>query len=186
MKRLAVASLRKGGSLLAEAADVLRSGLPLALPSECGYFVVREGGAVWLAAQPPEDSNIARVFWPGPLRLRLRQGDAKRAWQVPAHPLAQAFLALTGPVAADFVGGEPDLADGVLLDWKDPPLNLPVTEVDCACTPWRWLRSGTVERREFEWVAGQITLLSGPALPDFPLRSWPSPAPRRQSWRVEP
>ena len=71
------------------------------------------------------------------------------------------------------------------LHWKDPPLELAWSEVDCACTPWRWLRGGLVERREFEWVAGQPTILSGEALP----RREPVPAPayrEQQSYRVEP
>lgn len=187
MKRVAVASLRKGGPLLAEAAAAWRGGIAVALPTECGYFVSRPDGAVWLSAQAPHDDPVARVFWPGPLRLRLPCGAGKRTWQVPAHPLAQALLALTGPLAADFVGSEPCLNEGLLLEWKDPPLNLAFSEVDCACTPWRWLRSGLVERRELEWVAGRSTLLSGPALPDLPLRSWPEVrAPKRQPWRVEP
>ncbi len=182
---LAVTSLRKGGEVLAQALQAWRAGQTLAIPTECGYFVTGPG-EVFLCAQPPDAPHLQPIFetfWPGPLRLRLPHLSGKRSWQVPAHPLAQAFLKLAGePVAAR--AASPEEAD-FQLHWKDPPLELAWSEVDCACTPWRWLRGGLVERREFEWVAGQPTILSGEALP----RREPVPAPayrEQQSYRVEP
>ena len=182
---LAVTSLRKGGEVLGQAVEAWRAGQTLAIPTECGYFILGQG-EILLSAEPPEMAEMTTIFqtfWPGPLRLRLRDGRAKRSWQIPAHPLAQAFLKLLGePVAAR--AGRPEEAD-VQLHWKEPPLELPFSEVDCACTPWRWLRGGLVERHEFEWVAGQATILSGAALP----RREHGPAPvyrEKQSYRVEP
>lgn len=187
MKRLEVSGLRKGGPLLDEAAKAWTNAEPVALPSECGYFQLDPEGETWLSHQPPTLTDptlnaLARVFWPGPLRIRLPHPQGKRPWQVPAHPLAQAFLALIGPVRARWLGDPPD--QGIVLVWKDPTLNLPFSEVDCACTPWRWLRSGAVDRREVEWVAGCTTVLSGLALPQLPLLVTPSQ--ERQLWRVDP
>lgn len=187
--KLALASLRKGGEALAQALEAWQSGQSVALPSECGYFELKPGlEEVWLSATPPEDPELQSIFdtfWPGPLRLRLRHGDQKRRWQVPAHPLAQAFLKLVDqPVAAQWLGRCPEDFEGLQLEWKDPPIEVAFSEVDCACTPWRWLRSGMVERREFEWVAGQGTLLSGAALPQ--LEHAPAPVYReKQTYRLE-
>ena len=187
--KLFISGLRKGGDALAQTLEAWRSGQRVALPSECGYFLLtRENEEVWLAAAPPDDSDLKPIFdtfWPGPLRLRLRHGGQKRSWQIPAHPLAQAFLKLAGePVPAQWLGRCPDDFAGLELEWKDPPIEVAFSEVDCACTPWRWLRSGMVERREFEWVAGQGTLLSGAALPR--LEHAPAPAYReKQTYRLE-
>lgn len=184
---LEVTSLRKGGEVLAQALQAWREGQTLALPTECGYFLLGHSDSeVWLSAEGPDMAELQPVFqtfWPGPLRLRLRDSQGKRSWQVPAHPLAQAFLKLAAqPVPAR--AGRPEQAD-LQLQWKDPPLEVAWSEADCACTPWRWLRSGLVERREFEWAAGRPTILSGQALP----RREHAPAPayrERQSYRVEP
>lgn len=184
---LEITSLRKGGEVLARALQAWRDGHKLALPTECGYFLLEHSEAeVWLSADPPDVAELQglfHTFWPGQLRLRLRDEQGKRNWQVPAHPLAQAFLKLAGqPMPAR--SASPDQAD-LQLQWKDPPLEVAWSEVDCACTPWRWLRSGLVERREFEWAAGRPTILSGQALP----RREHAPAPayrEQQSYRVEP
>ncbi len=184
---LEITSLRKGGEVLAQALLAWRDGQQLALPTECGYFLLGQSQKeVWLSAEGPDLAEfrpLFETFWPGPLRLRLRDQHGKRSWQVPAHPLAQAFLKLAGQPVAARAGGleEADLQ----LHWKDPPLEVAWSEVDCACTPWRWLRSGLVERREFEWAAGRTTILSGAALP----RREHAPAPifrEKQSYRVEP
>ncbi|MBX3168484.1 MAG: hypothetical protein KF760_13790 [Candidatus Eremiobacteraeota bacterium] len=183
---LEVSSLRKSGEVLAQALQSWREGRKLALPTECGYFLLGDPEVeVWLSAKAPalpELQPLFETFWPGPLRLRLRDGQLKRSWQIPAHPLAQAFLKLAGqPLAAR--AGLPEEAD-LQLRWKAPPLELAWSEVDCACTPWRWLRNGLVERREFEWVAGRPTILSGAALPR--LEHAPAPAYReKQNYRVE-
>jgi hypothetical protein len=188
VKRLPIGSLRKGGPLLEEAAAAWLQGVPLAFPSECGMFQLDSQGETWLSHQPPplgEDPDVravAEVFWPGPLRLRLPHPEGKRAWQVPAHPLAQAILALLGPVRAHLRVDQPD--QGMVLVWKEPPLQLAISEVDCACNPWRWLRTGAIERRELEWVAGRATLLSGPALPQLPMQA--SRVRDPQPWRIDP
>ncbi|MBS2039953.1 hypothetical protein JST97_33515 [bacterium] len=182
---LTVTGLRKGGEILQHALELWRAGQPLLLPTECGYRLLGEGD-LWLSAHPPELPQLEKIFqtfWPGPLCLRLPHQGGKRRWLVPSHPLAQAFLKLanqpvpSAPCPADY--------DGPRLEWKDPPLALSPSEVDCASHPWRWLESGFIERQEFEWVAGQPTLLSGPALP----RRDYAPAPifrEAQTYRVEP
>jgi tRNA A37 threonylcarbamoyladenosine synthetase subunit TsaC/SUA5/YrdC len=182
---LSVSSLRKGGEALEQAVQAWRDGQKIALPTECGYFVTGQG-EIWLSAQAPDLPELKAVFetfWPGPLRLRLPLQGSKRIWQIPAHPLAQAFLKLVEqPVAAR--PGPPETAD-LVLEWKDPPLALDWSEADCACTPWRWLRSGPVERREFEWVSGQSTILSGEALPGREHEAAPV-FREKQSYRIEP
>ncbi|MBN9415767.1 hypothetical protein ABS71_06680 [bacterium SCN 62-11] len=182
---LTVTSLRKGAEALEQAVRAWREGRKVALPTECGYFIVGEGD-IWLSAEAPdvpELQTLFQTFWPGPLRLQLRHGEGKRSHQVPAHPLAQAFLKLAGQ-AVSAHEGRPEQAE-VILEWKDPPLELVASEVDCACTPWRWLRSGLVERQELEWVSGQATILSGDALPR--LEHGPAPVFReKQSYRIEP
>lgn len=182
---LTITSLRKGGEALEQAVQAWRNGKKIALPTECGYFIVGEGD-IWLSAEAPDRPELQALFhtfWPGPLRLLLPHDGGKRSHQVPAHPLAQAFLRLTGePVAAR--EGPPEQAE-IVLEWKDPPQSLVASIVDCACTPWRWLRSGLVERQELEWVSGQATILSGDALPR--LEHGPAPIFReKQSYRIEP
>lgn len=182
---LSVTSLRKGGEVLQQALTLWQSGAPLALPSECGYLLLGCGD-LWLAAEAPKNPGLEAIFdtfWPGPLCLRLPGPQGKRRWLIPAHPLAQAFLKLAGqPIVsaacpADYLGAR--------LQWKDPPLNLTPSEVDCASHPWRWIQSGFVTRPEFEWIAGQATLLSGPALPR--LDHTPAPVFKEpQTYRVEP
>lgn len=186
LQRLEVASLRKSAGLLQEALMAMQEGKLVQIPSECGYFALGQG-SVWLAASPPPSAPpaLAEVFWPGPLRLRLPGPQGKECWQLPNHPLAQALLAQSGPVAAHFLGRE-SLSEGLELAWKSPPLFVAYSEVDCACTPWRWLRTGLIARRELEWVAGQPTLLSGEALPrEVHLPPAPVRARWDESWRLE-
>jgi hypothetical protein len=182
---LLVTSLRKGGEVLLQALGLWQSGSCLALPTECGNRLLGTGD-LWLAAEPPDTPGFETIFdtfWPGPLCLRLPHPQGKRRWLVPSHPLAQAFLKLAGqPIAS---AACPADYQGPRLEWKDPPLNLIPSEVDCASHPWRWIQSGFVTRQEFEWVAGQPTLLSGPALPR--LEHTPAPAFReQQTYRIEP
>lgn len=162
MKRLEILSLRKGAPLLQQAAEAWLQGTSLGVPTECGYFALDPEGDVWLACEPPplhspELQAAAHLVWPGPWRLRVAHHGGKRSWQVPAHPLARAFLTLTGPVSARFKGGE---SGEIALIWKQPCLNMPLNEVDCASHPWRWLRGPGHQRRQLEWVTGQPTILS--------------------------
>ncbi|MFN8606346.1 MAG: hypothetical protein U0931_02355 [Vulcanimicrobiota bacterium] len=182
---LTVTSLRKGGDLLQQALEFWRAGQSLCIPTECGPRLLGSGD-LWLSSEAPDQPEfrtIFETFWPGPLWLRLPHLSGKRRWHLPAHPLAQAFLKL----AAEPIRSADCPLDyaGPRLEWKEPPLNLKASEVDCASHPWRWIQSGFVDRQSFEWVAGQATLLSGPALPR--LEHTPAPAFREtQSYRVEP
>ena len=134
-----------------------------------------------MASEAPDGTpDWAQLFWPGPLRLRLPSQAGKATWQVPAHPLAQAFLKLSGPVRGSLQGP----SDGLWLDWKEPPLGMICTEIDWASTPPRWIRTGSIPRQEVEWAAQCQFLLSGPALP----HNWDLPAGPQYttpSWRVE-
>lgn len=172
MTLLQVGSLRKSAHLLQQAAEELRAGRPVACPCEGGYLRLTARAAadlrLRLALLPPAGSDAvgraAAAFWPGPLRLRVEPGGP--LWQIPAHPLARALLQLwEQPLAAaewnpHLPQLEPPSWDGVTLAWKEPCLNVAVTEVDAAAPIWRWLRSGLVERRELEWVSGQRCMLS--------------------------
>ncbi len=61
------------------------------------------------AVLSPEAERLARAFWPGPLTLVLPAGPRARApiatpegtvgVRIPAHPIAAALLARTGPLA---------------------------------------------------------------------------------------
>lgn len=173
-QRLEVTSLRKSSGLLQEALEAFHQGARVALPTECGYFSLGQGD-VLLSCSVPEVAEIeelkviGEIFWPGPLRLRLPGAQSKKSWQLPEHPLARAWLALAEtPVCGQLLCNEwgspvcdpPDWDSGLMLVWKEPCLGLPYSEIDLACNPWRWLRSGWVERRTFEWVTGRSTLLS--------------------------
>ncbi len=156
-----ITSLRKGGPLLEQAVQAYHQGETLAFPCECGFVRSDPKGPWWLAATPPPDLDhdlrqVAEVFWPGPLRLHLRGDSGKEIWHIPAHPLARALLERTGPLRA---GPDDGLAD-LRLEWKDPSLNLKASEVDTVTTPWRWLRSGFIPRREIEWLVGAQFVLS--------------------------
>lgn len=202
-RRLEIVSLRKSAALVEEAANLLHNGGAVVVPTECGYFRVRSRpGPLRLAAVAPSlpDPRLqlaGDTFWPGPFWLRLREADSvhKVTWYVPSHPLAQALLrACDAPLAAELLlnpaGGplcsEPD--GEVVLVWKEPPQGLAWSEVDAAGRLWRWIRSGFVERREFEWLTGAGTLLSGGAVPEPRLAAAPGSeavAEELPYWRVE-
>lgn len=167
-----VNSLRKSSDLLDQAYQAWTQGIPLALPTECGYFLCSaQTEEVWLSDQAPEAAagsplaSLAKSFWPGPLRLHWRGPGGKTAWQVVSHPLARAWLQrVGGPVPArslDWLSPPQPPPGGMLgLVWKAPCLGLSWSEVDLSSQPWRWLRTGFIERRALEWVGGQTTLLS--------------------------
>ena len=176
MKQLQVTSLRKGAAALEEAVESLRAGKRVAFPSECGFLEASwpapsTGLRACLEPPPLADDplqRLAQTFWPGPLWLRLPSpsGAGKQTWFVPAHPLARALLqALAEPVGAVLrhARGAPECE--LVLHWRDEPACLPPSELDACGWPWRWLRSGTVERREVEWLTGVATVLSGCAMP---------------------
>jgi hypothetical protein len=202
-RRLEIVSLRKSAALVQEAAEIVLGGGAVAVPTECGYFRVQlHDGAVRLACAAPElpDDRLqlaAETFWPGPMWLRLPGSGTggKVTWYVPSHPLAQALLRATGcPVWGECLRdssggsqcGEPD--DPVTLVWKERPQGLQPSEVDVAGLFWRWLRTGFVERREFEWITGSGTLLSSAAVPEPRLAAVPGNEMVSEElpyWRVE-
>lgn len=202
-RRLEIVSLRKSAALVQEAADLLHSGGSVVVPTECGYFRVRsQPGRLRLAAVAPPlpDPRLqlaADTFWPGPFWLRLPAAESshKITWYVPFHPLAQALLrACPAPLGAELLlsatGGplctEPD--GDVVLVWKERPQGLAWSEVDAAGAFWRWIRSGIVERREFEWLTGTGTLLSGRAVPEPRVAPVAAGEPGEEGlpyWRIE-
>jgi hypothetical protein len=180
--RLSITSLRKGQAVLEQA---LESGEPVHLPSESGWICIWPEGPHWLAAEPPEHApSWSHIFWPGPLRLRLasqRREGPKEVWHIPAHPLVQAFLKLSGPRR----GGPEGPREGLWLEWKEPPLQMRCSEVDWATTPARWICTGSLPRQEVEWAAGCTFLLSGAALPSTTeLPAGPQLTP--PNWRIDP
>lgn len=200
-RRLEIVSLRKSAALVAEAAEHIRQGGSVALPTECGYFAVSENyGKVRLSSQAPklDDPRLAlaaETFWPGPFRMSLPAvGGGKTTWYVPSHPLAQALLReceapLQGELITTSAGAAQcgDPGTEVVLVWKERPTALPWSEVDASGMFWRWIRSGFVERREFEWVTSTPTLLSGPAVPEPRIAALPveTAGDEMPYWRVE-
>jgi len=158
-----VVSLRKSAALLQEAAEAWCSGRVLELPSECGAVQVHSQGRWTLVHQPPscsaEVAAVMQTFWPGPLCLRLVCDQRRGDWWMPHHPLLRALLEVAGELRCDPPGqsGHPVQ---LRLQWKLPLLPVAYSHLDASSEPWRWLRSGAVERRAVEWVAARPTLLS--------------------------
>lgn len=159
-----IQSLRKAGGLLQEVSEHWLAGARVEVPSECGSVVLERLGEWTALSQPPEleDEKLSAVmtaFWPGPLCVRFRQGPGWVDGWLPHHPLLRALLERTGPAACRRPGASSGPAD-IRLIWKLPLLPLTCSHLDASSRPWRWLRSGAVERRAVEWVGGQTTLLS--------------------------
>lgn len=141
---------------------------------------------------PDLAKQCAAVFWPGPLTLicpkhphvpqNVTAGLATVAVRMPAHPLAQALIALTGPLAAPSanVSGKPSpvtaqdvMADmqgkiPLILDGGPCQIGLESTVLDMTCNPPRILRPGAVTAEMLQDVIGDVvvddTVLS-PLLP---------------------
>ncbi len=158
-----IVSLRKSAALLQEATEAWASGWVLELPSECGAVQVHAQGSWTLVHQPPAgNADVAAVmetFWPGPLCLRLVCSQRRGDWWMPHHPLLRALLEITGDMRCD-PPGQGQRPVQLRLRWKLPLLPVACSHLDASGEPWRWLRSGFVERRAVEWVAGRPTLLS--------------------------
>jgi L-threonylcarbamoyladenylate synthase len=128
--------------------------------------------------------NLARRFWPGPLTLVLRRrpdsgisllacaGLDTVAIRVPAHPVAQALLRVTGlplagpsanrsghvsPTAAEHVAAE--LGDGIdlILDGGACPVGLESTVLDLSGATPALLRPGGVTLEALVKLLGPIT-----------------------------
>lgn len=172
VKLLQVNSLRKSAALVREAAEALRAGQRVTFPTECGWMQAHfppQPAALHLAAEAPRFNDprvalAADTFWPGPMWLRAGHAGAKKTWFVPSHPLA---LALSREVGEP-LGASAEESGDVRLAWKEPPLGLKPSVIDVTGQPWRWLRCGLIERREFEWLTGTRTVLSGAALGSGP------------------
>jgi len=136
------------------------------------------------------DDRAARLmqrFWPGPLSLVLRRaphcpiallasaGLETLALRVPAHPLAQELLRLTGvpiaapsanrsgrvsPTTADHVMSELDGRIAAVLDGGPCPIGLESTVLDLSGLKPVLLRPGGVALEELESILGPIAIAS--------------------------
>jgi L-threonylcarbamoyladenylate synthase len=118
--------------------------------------------------------KLAQRFWPGALTLVLPalDGAATQAFRVPAHDVALALLAATGPLAVSSANrsGEPETleADDVaiafadseepsaILDGGPVPGGVASSVLDLSAPVARLLREGAVSRAEIEGVIGPI------------------------------
>jgi len=118
--------------------------------------------------------ELTERFWPGALTLVLpsTDGPVTQAFRVPAHEVALALLAATGPLAVSSANrsGEPDtldaddvaiaFADGdepsAILDGGRVPGGVASSVLDLSGPTARLLREGAVSRAEIERVIGPI------------------------------
>ena len=118
--------------------------------------------------------KLSERFWPGALTLVLpaTDGPATQAFRVPAHEVALALLAATGPLAVSSANrsGEPEtldaddvaiaFADGeepsAILDGGRVPGGVASSVLDLSGPQPRLLREGAVSRAEIEGVIGPI------------------------------
>lgn len=144
-----------------------------------------EKAVAWLIASPEAvaaagfglDERARKLtdhFWPGALTLVLpaTDGPATQAFRVPAHDVALALLAATGPLAVSSANrsGEPETLDAddvaiafadaeepsAILDGGRVPGGVASSVLDLSATKPRLLREGAVSRAEIERVIGPI------------------------------
>jgi L-threonylcarbamoyladenylate synthase len=144
-----------------------------------------EKAVAWLIASPEAVAasgfslderglKLTKRFWPGALTLVLpsTEGPATQAFRVPAHDVALALLAATGPLAVSSANrsGEPEtldaddvaiaFADGeepsAILDGGPVPGGVASSVLDLSSPKPRLLREGAVSRAEIEGVIGPI------------------------------
>lgn len=144
-----------------------------------------EKAIAWLVASPEAvgasgfrlDERALKLterFWPGALTLVLPStgAAATQAFRVPAHDVALALLAATGPLAVSSANrsGEPEtldaddvaiaFADGeepsAILDGGRVPGGVASSVLDLSGPRPRLLREGAVSRAEIEGVIGPI------------------------------
>lgn len=128
-------------------------------------------------------TRLAEAFWPGPLTLVVpvaptgtvcelaRAGHSTIALRMPAHDTARALLAAVGrpvagpsanrsghvsPVEADHVLADLDGRIDAVLDSGRTPVGVESTIVACLGGAPKLLRSGGIERRLIEDVAGPL------------------------------
>lgn len=119
-------------------------------------------------------TRLAQRFWPGAVTLVLAatDGAATQAFRVPAHDVALALLAATGPLAVTSANrsGEPETLDAddvaiafadseepsAILDGGRVPGGVASSVVDLSGPIARLIREGAVSRAEIEAVIGPI------------------------------
>ena len=119
-------------------------------------------------------TQLAERFWPGAVTLVLpaTDGPATQAFRVPAHDVALALLAATGPLAVTSANrsGEPETLDAddvsiafadsdepsAILDGGRVPGGVASSVVDLSGPVARLVREGAVSRAEIEAVIGPI------------------------------
>ncbi len=125
-----------------------------------------------VALDPPAIAlRLAELFWPGPLTIVLHKRPEVPPQvapgptvgvRVPDHPLAQALLQATGPLATTSANrsGEPSALDAsqvvaalgeavaLVLDGGRAPGGRPSTVVDCTQDPPQLLREGPIALEE--------------------------------------
>jgi L-threonylcarbamoyladenylate synthase len=136
-------------------------------------------------------ASVAAAAWPGPVTLVLPRSRVSRGWtlgaaedtvgvRVPAHPLALALLARTGPIAAtsanrsgeptarscDEMGGEFGDRVAVYLCTDEPWEGVASTVVDLTLDTPRLVRHGALGTDAVErLLAGRGPLLDSGPLP---------------------
>jgi len=118
--------------------------------------------------------QLAERFWPGALTLVLPalDGPATQAFRVPAHDVALALLAATGPLAVTSANrsGEPETLDAddvaiafadsdeplAILDGGRVPGGVASSVLDLSSSAAHLVREGAVSRAEIEGVIGPI------------------------------
>ncbi len=142
--------------------------------------------AVWASEVPPVAVTLADACWPGPLTMLLRRtervsdgvtgGRDTVGLRVPAHPLTQRVLALTGaglaapsanrygkvsPTTAqhvlDDLGDLLDPKRDVILDGGASPVGVESTIVDCTTFPPQVLRPGGIPTENIARAARDTT-----------------------------
>jgi tRNA threonylcarbamoyl adenosine modification protein (Sua5/YciO/YrdC/YwlC family) len=118
--------------------------------------------------------QLAELFWPGGLTLVLPalDGPVTQAFRIPAHDVALALLAASGPLAVSSANrsGEPETLDAddvaiafadadepsAILDGGRVPGGVASSVLDLGGSRARLLREGAVSRAEIEAVIGPI------------------------------
>jgi tRNA threonylcarbamoyl adenosine modification protein (Sua5/YciO/YrdC/YwlC family) len=119
-------------------------------------------------------AQLAERFWPGGLTLVLPalDGPVTQAFRIPAHDVALALLAASGPLAVSSANrsGEPETLDAddvaiafadadepsAILDGGRVPGGVASSVLDLGGSRARLLREGAVSRAEIEAVIGPI------------------------------
>lgn len=225
---------------IAAAVDVLRRGGLVAFPTETVYGLgadaanpeavkkiyaakgrprnhplivhVADAGALgrWAREVPERAAELARHYWPGPLTLILKRGDAVSdlvtggqdtvALRVPAHPAAQALLrAFGGGIAApsanrygrvsattaEHVRSEFGATVECVLDGGACEVGIESTIVDVSGAQPALLRPGTITAAEIEAALGVALAAPGADAPRAPGTHAKHYAPRTPLMLVE-